>query len=268
MKKKSIYISNLGWNHKDFELIVKIIKKNEIRGIDIAPLKIFKNWNNIFNNIKIFNKILKKEQIHVNAIQGIFFKKKLNLFSNKKSDFAKIKNHLILIIKICKILKCNKIIIGSSNFRNKKNLSKLIADEIFINFFKKLKSLLNKKKIFLCLETIPKKYNEKYIFKLDHLLELIKKIDSKYVKINFDSSIFHYDKVDILSVKKNINYFKNIQITQKNFDYFLKISKENKKLLKIFKNSKKVKEISLEIIKNETNIKLLEKSLINIKLLS
>ena len=58
------------------------------------------------------------------------------------------------------------------------------------------------------METIPKQYNEKYIFKFEHLLYLIKKINSKYIKVNFDTSLFHYNKMNFLKVMQNLTKLK------------------------------------------------------------
>ena len=40
MNKKSFFISNLGWEKKYDNNIINLLKKNNIRGIDFAPLQI------------------------------------------------------------------------------------------------------------------------------------------------------------------------------------------------------------------------------------
>ena len=115
------------------------------------------------------------------------------------------------------------------------------------------------------METIPKQYNEKYIFKFEHLLYLIKKINSKYIKVNFDTSLFHYNKMNFLKVMQNLDQIKTFQFTEKNFDYFLNPSKNNLKIAKMIKYSNKINKISLEIIKKKTNVEYLSKSIVNLK---
>ena len=85
-------------------------------------------------------------------MQGIFYKKDFNLFDDKTLTKKKISEHIIMIINMCKKIKCNKIIIGSSNFRKKGNLDLKKADDIFVKFFSKYKNILRKKKIILCIE--------------------------------------------------------------------------------------------------------------------
>lgn len=264
MNKKSFFISNLCWGVKYQEKIINILEKNKIKGIDFAPLKITSNWKDIEKKTIKYSNYLKKNNIIVNAVQGIFFKKKFNLFKNQ-NNIDKILTHLKIIIKICKILDCNKIIVGSTEFRNKSNLKRDEADIIFVNFLSKLIPLLQKKKVFFCLETIPKQYNEKYLFNFNHVLSIVKKVNSKWIAINFDTSIFHFNKLNISEFKKNIKLIKNIQITQKNFKFFLRPSKKNILFCKMLKNNNKIKDISLEIIESKTNLEKVNISIKNLK---
>jgi len=264
MNKKSFFISNLGWEKKYDNNIINLLKKNNIRGIDFAPLQITSNWNNIEKKTVKYSKFLKSHKININAVQGIFFKKKFNIFRDQK-NLDKILKHFKKIIKICKILGCNKIIVGSTEFRNKQNLKKKEADKIFINFLFKILPLLKKEKVFFCLETIPKQYNEKYLYNFNHVLSIIKKVNSKWILINFDTSIFHYKKLNINEFKKNYNFVKNIQITEKKFKFFLKPNKKIIEFCKMLKKNDKFKNISLEIIEDKTNFDKIDLSIKNLK---
>ena len=57
MNKKKLFISNLGWKHCDFKKIIKLIKKNNIKGIDIAPIQLRNNWTKIDIKLKKFAKL-------------------------------------------------------------------------------------------------------------------------------------------------------------------------------------------------------------------
>ena len=71
--KKNLFISNLAWHKKDNKRIFKIIKKYKISGIDIAPIRLNNNWENIQPKLKIFQKELRYNRIKVNAVQVFFF---------------------------------------------------------------------------------------------------------------------------------------------------------------------------------------------------
>lgn len=263
MNKKLIFISNLAWQNKNQKKIIKIIKDSKFTGIDFAPLQITNNWSNIKKKVKKYSIYLKKNKIKVNAIQGIFFKKKINVFQ-QEPNFTEVINHLNIIIKLCHILKCNKIIVGSTEFRNKLKLNKKSADIIFCNFLKKILPSLRVNKIFLCLETIPKQYNEKYLYNFNDVINIIMKINSKWIRINYDTSIFHYKKIDLNEFKKNIKMIKNVQISEKKFKYFINPSENNIKFINELKKNDVIKNISFEIISKKTNLDKLNLSIMNI----
>jgi len=263
MIKKQLFISNLCWKKKDFNFVIKCLKQEQISGLDFAPLNYFSTWKNILSNSQKLSIVFRKEGIKINALQGVFFRKNLNLFRNK--DKKKIIDHIKIIIKLCKIFRAKKIILGSVNFRDPKNMKLDKADHNFIIFFKHLNKFLRKNNIYLCIEAIPMKYGENYIYNINHLNHLISKINSSNIKINFDTSIYHFRKFKKVEFINNIRNIKNIQISQPNFKYFENPTKKNLEFLKILKQQKKIKNISLEIIDNRLNEFKFIKSLKNFK---
>ena len=259
--KKEIYISNLAFSNHNFTLLKKIVKNYNLQGIDFAPINLWNNWKNSKKKIFTLKNFLKKNKIKINAVQGIFYKKDFNLFDNKKLTKKKITKHIMMIINLCEKIKCNKIIIGSSKFRKKGDLDLKEADDIFIKFFSKYKNILKKKKIFFCIECIPSKYGEDYLYDFNHLVRLVKKINSSQIKINFDTSIYHFSKFNFDYFKKNQKLIKNIQVTEPNFQMFTKLSKKNTDFVKKLKRYKKFNKISLEIISKRMNKFRLERSI-------
>jgi len=259
--KREIYISNLAFSYHNFNLLKKIVKNYNLQGIDFAPINLWRNWENLKIKILKLENFLKKNKIKINAVQGIFYKKDFNLFDDKTLTKKKISKHIIMIINMCKKIKCNKIIIGSSNFRKKGNLDLKKADDIFVKFFSKYKNILRKKKIIFCIECIPSKYGEDYLHDFNHLVRLIKKINSSQIRINFDTSIYHFNKFNFNYFKKNQKLIKNIQVTEPNFKMFTKLSKKNLDFAKKLKRYKKFNKISLEIISKKMNNLRLKRSI-------
>ena len=141
------------------------------------------------------------------------------------------------------------------------NLDLKKADDIFVKFFSKYKNILRKKKIIFCIECIPSKYGEDYLHDFNHLVRLIKKINSSQIRINFDTSIYHFNKFDFNYFKKNQKLIKNIQVTEPNFKMFTKLSKKNIDFSKKLKKYKKFNKISLEIISKKMNDLSLKRSI-------
>ena len=76
----------------------------------------------------------------------------------------------------------------------------------------------------------------------------MKKIKSKWIKINFDTSLFHFNKLNLKLLKNNISLIKNIQISEKNFNFFKEPNKKNILVCKELNKINKIKNVSLEII--------------------
>jgi len=263
MYKKKLFISNLAWNHFDTNMVLKLLKYYSINGIDIAPIKINNTWNHCEMSMKKFHKKISLFGLKVNAVQGVFYKTNFNLF--EKNHKSKIYNHILKILKISKILNCNKIIIGSSNFRNNNKLSTSESDIIFLDFFRKIIPLIKKHKIYICFEPIPKNYGEKYLNDIDKLSNLIKKLKTPWFGINFDTSIYHFKEFNKNNFLNNKKLIKNIQISEKKFIYFTRPSKSNYLFAKLLKKNKLLNKVSLEMISNKTDIKKLSLSLKNFK---
>ena len=263
MYKKKLFVSNLAWNHFDSKKVLKLLKNYSINGIDLAPIKISHKWKNSEIKMKRFYKVISLLDLQVNAIQGVFYKTNYNLF--KKHHEFKIYNHIFKMIKISKTLNCNKIIIGSSNFRNNNKLNTFDSDNIFLNFFTKIIPLLKKNKIYICFEPIPKNYGEKYLNDINKLANLIKKLKTPWFGINFDTSIYHFNKFNKNNFLDNQKLIKNIQISEKNFSFFTHPSKFNLLFAQLLKKNKFVRRISLEIISKNTDLKKLSISLKNFK---
>ncbi len=267
MNKKNLYLSNLAWDKNDTIKIFKLLEYNQIRGIDLAPVRLHSNWLLAEKKAKEFNKTLKEFNLKINAIQGIFFKTNFNLFEDNKVKNKKLINHFKRIIRISKIYNCKKIILGSSNFRYNKSLNKKDADTKFIEFFKKIAPLFKKNKILVCFEPIPKQYGENYLYNLKDLVSLIKKIKSPWMKINFDTSLYHYQKFSKKVFLDNIRLIKNIQISEKKFLFFDKPSRNNKLFCKILKKINNHNDVSLEMISNKTNLIKFKDSVENLRFL-
>jgi len=154
----NLYISNLCSDKENFKQLLKIIIKcnGAIQGLDLAPLNVIKNWENSKKKSKEIYKLIKKKNLKVNAIQGIFYKKDINLVNDFLTNDKKIICHIKKIINICEIFHSNKIIFGSAEFRNRKNCSVKYADLVFIKFIEKIIPLLEKKKLLFALKLYQK----------------------------------------------------------------------------------------------------------------
>jgi hypothetical protein len=121
--------------------------------------------------------------------------------------------------------------------------------------------MLKKNKIYICFEPIPKNYGEKYLNDINKLANLIKKLKTPWFGINFDTSIYHFNKFNKDIFLSNQKLIKNIQISEKNFSFFTHPSKFNLLFADLLKKNKFFKKVSLEIISKNTDVTKLSISL-------
>ena len=261
-----LYISNLCSDVNNFKNFLNTIGKfRNINGLDIAPLNVAKNWSDTeYKANKIYD-FIKYKKLKVNAIQGIFYKKNFTLeknFSEFNND-VKVIEHFKKIIRLCKIFKCKKIIFGSAEFRNRSKRSLNYTDNIFKKFLNKIIPILEKNKIYFCIETIPKIYNSNYLYKINQTYKLVKSTNNKYIKINFDSAIFFNAQFNKKLFLKNINLIENIQISEPFFKFFIKPNQYNINFASILKKINYKKSVSLEIISKSFKKNLVSNSVRN-----
>jgi hypothetical protein len=139
-------ISNLSWNSEENLSVLNMIKKFNIKNIEISPNKVFNN-NYTLRNIKKIQYFWKKQKIKFYSMQSVLFNKKnAYLFGNKtqqKIFFNEIKKKIYLSKKIgIKVIvfgsPSNKKIFSENNFDNLNNIA--------YNSFKKISKICKKKK--------------------------------------------------------------------------------------------------------------------------
>jgi len=74
----NLSISNLAWDHKDFDNVLKILKNQNIKKIEGVLTKI-NSWDLINKpQLEIIKNKLKSYEIDMGSIQSIFYGKKIN----------------------------------------------------------------------------------------------------------------------------------------------------------------------------------------------
>ena len=251
---------------KDFSKLdefLNLIKKNNIKHIELPITKILPNYELNKKKIKIFLKKISKYEIKISSLQAIFYKKKFNILEVK--DHKKIVKHLTKIILIAKLLKTKNIIFGSPKNRVRRNISNKDAFKIFKSLLNKIRIELIKNDIIFCIEPNSRHYGCDFILNSLDALEFIHYSKIKNLAINFDTGNALLEKDSTKISKKNLKYFRNFQISEKNLKGLKKKDlNKHRKLLKQFNIKKEF--ISLETL--NLNFKEIEKNIKLFKLIT
>ena len=217
-----ISVSNIAWNYNSRNKFYKLLKKEKIAGLEIAPKIFLSNHKNYLNPHK---ELLKKnlDEIYQNNLQLVsmqallYESRNCYLFRDQKSlqNFEDIMKKTILLSKILGI---QNIVFGSPKNRNiPKNLNIIDAKNIALKTFRKLANYAKKNKVVISIEAVPKLYGTNFLNNNEQVYDFIKKINSPNVKMVLDTGEINVNndlsKINLI-VKKMINHVNHIQISQ------------------------------------------------------
>jgi sugar phosphate isomerase/epimerase len=257
----NLSISHLGWRKDENKNVIKILKKNRIKHIDIVLGRYFDNIEKLDNkkilNLKAF---WKKKGIKIYGMQSILYGyEDFNIFKSDH-DRDKLLDVIKKINRIAKNLGVRFITFGCPKNRFKfKNQS----DNLAVNFFKLISKNLNKN-VTLCIEPIPKIYNNNFLTNTKDVLKFLKKVNKKNILCQLDMSAIKINNDDLNYILKFKKFIGHIHISDINLGK-IQYNEENKKIISFFIKNFKKKVFAIEILGNKkSNLERINKSIINI----
>ena len=266
----NLSISNIAWDISEDKSIAKILNKNSVFQIDIAPSKYFHNIKTIEDNeiIKVKNYWIEKG-ITISATQSILYNtNNLNIFTYKKGFNELILEYLDKIMHISNLLGAKYVIFGSPKNRDKMSLSDAEVISKSITFFRTLGDLSLKYGLKVCLEPNPIIYNCNFMTNTYETAEIVRKTNHEAIRLNLDIGAININKEDIESVisdcYKLISY---VHLSEPNLDPLYKSNFNFKKLMNLIYQYLPQVTFSIEMLVNKkiSNIQNVEKSITFIK---
>lgn len=245
-----ISVSNIAWDAEDDEKVYKKMTEEGCSGLEIAPTRLIPTSNPYdLENVRLASckvlEIKKKWGFSICSMQSIWYGRKENIFgSNQERKY--LYDYTCSAINFANAIDCPHIVFG-----NPKNRIKLNDEDNKIgeNFIFECVNYAAKKNIIIGIEPNPIIYGTNYLNTTYETLELVKKINSPFLKVNFDvgSVIQNNESINLLS--KNIKYISHIHISEPYLDQIIE-REMHKELIKILINKDYKNWISLEMKKN------------------
>ena len=246
-------ISNIAWNKNETSDVLKILKRKKIKHLEYSPNLLL---NNNFSKKKITSvrKYWKKEKIKLYSMQSILYKKKNALIFGKNYQKKIFLNEIKKKIIIAKNLGSKVIVFGSPASRKTFNRKKKKLDQLSLEMFTKIAHQSKKHKVCFCLEANPKIYKTKYLTHTSNSIDLVKKINNPYFKINLDLGTVISNKENYEAIiKKNLNYIGHVQVSSPHLKNLTNFKKKIDLFIKTLHNSGYKKVISFEMLRNKKN---------------
>lgn len=246
-------ISNLGWNKNELPSIIKLLKLKKIKNLEFS-INNLKKHNSKYKTIRDVKNFWNSKSIKLYSMQSILYKINDAFIFGTLSQQKIFYKEVVKKIKLANSLDAKILVLGSPKNKKVFDKSKKECDDLMFKFLRKISLLCKKYKVILCLEANPKIYKTEYLTKTCEAINFVKKIKSKYIKLNLDlgTVIANKEKLNLI-IKKNLKLIGHVQISSpylKNLiDYKLKI----KKLIYYLNIYNYKKKISIEMLAEKKN---------------
>jgi D-psicose/D-tagatose/L-ribulose 3-epimerase len=260
-----IAISNIAWNKEEDKMILSLMKKYSISGVEIAPTKIWENpTTELVKTIKAYRKFWENEGISISSTQALLFgHPELTIFENSTTRNRTLA-YLEKMIEISSFLGAEAMVFGSPKNRDRKDIAQDKALEIAAKFFYKLGETAKSHNIFFCIEPNPKEYGTNFVNNTEEAITLVDLVNHPYFRLHLDSGAMYVNKENYESaITQGFPYLKHFHISEKNLHPIDEKVIDHRKLARILRDLQYHHWVSVEMrqVENAVNDKTVEETL-------
>ena len=184
-----IAISNIAWQVEEEEAIAEIMQELDIKGVEIAPTKIWKSpLTAADGEIESYRNFWQSREIQIVAMQALLYgRPDLTIFQDaqkRRETFEYISG----MIQLGSKLGARVLVFGSPKNRRIDDLKLEEAGEIALSFFYDLGEVAAKHGVMFCIEPNPTAYNCNFITNSSQGLELVTKTNSEGFGLHLDAA--------------------------------------------------------------------------------
>jgi D-psicose/D-tagatose/L-ribulose 3-epimerase len=213
----NIAISNIAWEHSEDEAISQILQKYEIKGIEIAPTKIWSDPTTVSSaDTETYKRYWEEKGINIVAMQSLLFgHPELTLFETAEKR-KNLLDYLTKIIHLASLLGVTAMVFGSPKNRIKGNLDEAETSDIGNDFFRKLGDVAQNYDIAFCIEANPIIYGTDFLTTTKDVVEFVKEVDHPNINVHLDSGAMQINNEDIEQTITSAQPFSHFHISEPN----------------------------------------------------
>jgi sugar phosphate isomerase/epimerase len=184
-----IAISNIAWQLEEEESIAEIMQELGIKGVEIAPTKIWKvPLSAADSEIESYKNFWQSRGIEIVAMQALLYgRPDLTIFQETQKRQETFQ-YLASIIELGSKLGVRVLVFGSPKNRMISHLSWEEAEAIALPFFFDLGEVAAQHDLIFCIEPNPPAYNCDFITNSQQGLELVAKVNNKGFGLHLDAA--------------------------------------------------------------------------------
>ena len=209
MNRKSLSISNIAWNPEIDEKVASILSKHDLKYIDIAPSKYFKNFHTTtLTEVQELKVWWKKRNVDIYGFQSLLYGVGDKNIFRSEEDRSFLKKHLEKVFWIAQNLGARFLTFGSPKNRDVKGLSQCEVNDISYDFFWEIGELASTYGVVFCVEPNPEQYGANFLTSTQSAYEFVKKLNHKNVRMQLDSGtiLLNEESMDFQNFKDGVGH--------------------------------------------------------------
>lgn len=214
---KKLSISNIAWDVKDDLKIAQILNKHDVKYIDLAPSKYFKDFKDAsITEIKQVKDAWRKQDISIYGMQSLMFgTKDLNLFADNLVQSVML-DHLSSVCRIGELLDARYLVFGSPKNRDCSVVEDDKREGIALDFFYRLGEIAKHYNVKICLEPNPKLYGANFLTTTKDTFDFVRKLNHPNIRMQLDTGtmLVNHEAASVIEHVKDM--IGHVHLSQKN----------------------------------------------------
>lgn len=205
-------ISNIAWGAAEDDLIYSWMRDYGFSGLEIAPTRIFPDAPyKELERAKDWAKMLKRaEALDVASMQSIWFGRKEMLFGSE-AERQTLLDYTKMAVDFAEALGCKNLVFGCPRNRMRPENA---SEDIALSFFKEIGDYASKHGTCIGLEANPVIYGTNFINTTPQAMELIKRVKSPGLRLNFDLGTLIANDENIEEALQNVEWINHVHISE------------------------------------------------------
>ena len=194
-------ISNIAWEDPFDRNIFDLLRKFNVRGIEVAPTKFWPEWENITDKkILEVKKRLTSEGFEIPAMQSILYIKPDCQVFGDNFQLTSLLEHLKIVSNIAHIFEVKVLVFGAPSNRRINSLNNKEVEARSYAVFNQMADICKSNEIILCFEPNPTIYGCDFVINGMDGYNFVKKLNHSSLKLHLDSACMHLenDSTDVI----------------------------------------------------------------------
>jgi len=204
MNARRFAYSNIAWDVHDDPDILALLRANGITGIEVAPTKVWPEWEAITLPAAVaYREKLREQGFEIPALQALLFGRPQARLFDERGE-AELLKHLAHVAAIAGALGAKAAVFGAPRQRDRKELGAHQALEQAVPVLRRAAALFADQGSCLCIEPNPRQYGCNFICTGAEGAELVRAVDHEGFKLHLDAAELYLENEELAALLPSV----------------------------------------------------------------